>query len=320
MSNEVATQHYNEGLRQANKRNWHKALQFLRNAISEDSGHVNSYNALGMIHMRQGCITTARKYWTKALKIDPENATAKQCLLALDVRAPRPRLRKLLWSITFIILLVSLVASNLFWIYHSRGLPNMGGLAKAMLHRDQDAEVEHRGELELAEQEPQPVGLETHLVGITPPPRVPDIYDEARADCNAGKYSLAVSRFRQIIEHPSSHDLKDNAQYWLGECYYAQGEYEQALIEFQRVKENYPGTNKVFDSELKIAYTHCRLGHAEQARQKLLQLSRDFSDEKYQSSIAVLSEKIKLIETQEPEPEGKDKGIADRSGDSSDKG
>jgi TolA-binding protein len=109
----------------------------------------------------------------------------------------------------------------------------------------------------------------------------------------SGRYSQAIESFQQILEYPQPHQLKDNAQYWLAECYYAQKKYIRALAEFQKVKENFPKASKAFDAELKIAYTYHKMGSIEECKQKLSQLSKDWTHEQYQSKIAVLSEKLR---------------------------
>jgi TolA-binding protein len=121
---------------------------------------------------------------------------------------------------------------------------------------------------------------------------VAEAYNQSLSDCMSGQYNQAIKIFRQVLRYQQPHELKDNAQYWLAECYYAQKRYIQALAEFRKVKELFPKADKVFDAELKIAYTYYKLNRFEAARHRLLQLSEDWPQEQYQSKIAVLSEKI----------------------------
>jgi len=108
----------------------------------------------------------------------------------------------------------------------------------------------------------------------------------------SGQYNQAVRAFQQVLQYPQSHQLKDNAQYWLAECYYAQKKYVQALAEFQKVSELFPKADKVFDAELKIAYTYHKLNRKEAAKHRLALLSREWSQPQYQTKIATLSEQI----------------------------
>jgi tol-pal system protein YbgF len=69
-----------------------------------------------------------------------------------------------------------------------------------------------------------------------------------------------------------------NAQYWLGECYYGQRRFQEAIDEFERVFMLYPASNKVPASLLKIGYSHLELqGHAT-ARSVFQQLIRTYPD------------------------------------------
>jgi TolA-binding protein len=49
-------------------------------------------------------------------------------------------------------------------------------------------------------------------------------------------------------------DNADNAQFWIGEIYYRQKWYETAILEYQKVIENYPKGNKVQASLLKQGF------------------------------------------------------------------
>src|SRR5690606_34317546 len=74
-----------------------------------------------------------------------------------------------------------------------------------------------------------------------------------------------------LATHPR-HDYADNAQYWLGEAYYAQNDYRQALGEFRIVIETYPRGNKVPDALLKVGYCYQALGQTDKARAVLEQV------------------------------------------------
>ena len=299
MENGSATQYYNEALRQTKRKNWGKAFEFLNKAITRDSKHVKSYNALGMVSVRKGDNDAARRYWLKALKIDENNVTAKQCLERLGKKSIRARVRTLLRPVAFAIVLLTLTtAYNVAWIHHNIEQRNEIGQIGAI----GDAEVNLQPVLDIdkVDQQPQESNSADLAAHVSPPvtsSEVSRLYTQAYNDCISGKYDSAIETFRKILEYPSWHSLKDNAQYWLAECYYAKGESIRALTEFQKVKERFPKGNKVFDSELMVAYTWLRLGHIEQAREKIIQISRDFPEEKYKSSITVLSEKVRSSES-----------------------
>ncbi len=64
-------------------------------------------------------------------------------------------------------------------------------------------------------------------------------------------HTTAISQFREFIrEHPKS-SLAANAQYWIGEGYYARGDFPKAITEFQVVVDRYPKSEKRCDAQLK---------------------------------------------------------------------
>ena len=82
----------------------------------------------------------------------------------------------------------------------------------------------------------------------------------------------AVAALRAFLRTYPRHDYADNAQYWLGEAYYAHKEYQHALVEFRATIETYPRGNKVPDALLKVGYCYQALGQPEKARAVLEQV------------------------------------------------
>jgi len=92
-------------------------------------------------------------------------------------------------------------------------------------------------------------------------------YDTAYLDMTRGNYPLAIDGFRSFIEGSGGSQLLDNAQYWIGECYYAQGDLRRAIEEFERVVDNYPEGNKIPSALFKIGKCFHEIGDADSARQ-----------------------------------------------------
>ena len=61
-------------------------------------------------------------------------------------------------------------------------------------------------------------------------------------------------------------DEADNAQFWIGETYYRENWYEKAILEYQKVIENFPKGNKVPAALLKQGMAFTELGDKENAR------------------------------------------------------
>ena len=70
------------------------------------------------------------------------------------------------------------------------------------------------------------------------------------------------------------HGYADNAQYWIGECYYDLKQYKAAVREFRRVVERYPHGNKVPEAMLKIGVSQLATGDGREGRQQLESLRR----------------------------------------------
>jgi tol-pal system protein YbgF len=121
---------------------------------------------------------------------------------------------------------------------------------------------------------PQPPKLEPPKPAPRPSPI--GLYQNSLAALRDGRHTEAESGFRQFLEAHAKSDFADNAQYWLGECYYAKHDYARAVGEFRRVVEHFPMGNKVPDALLKVGYSYLALGSAELGRQTLEQLVHSY--------------------------------------------
>ncbi|HEY4180583.1 MAG TPA: tol-pal system protein YbgF [Kofleriaceae bacterium] len=82
----------------------------------------------------------------------------------------------------------------------------------------------------------------------------------------------AATALRAFLQKYPRHDYADNAQYWLGESFYAQKDYTHALAEFRNVIETYPRGNKVPDALLKVGFCYQAMGQSEKATAVLQQV------------------------------------------------
>jgi tol-pal system protein YbgF len=102
------------------------------------------------------------------------------------------------------------------------------------------------------------------------------LYDEAMASLKKKQYDKAIRGFRKFIKKYPRHDLADNAQYWIGEAYYAQRKYEESIIEFEEVIQQYPKGDKVPAALLKEGLAFHRLKDDSPARQILNKLIENY--------------------------------------------
>ncbi|MCG3154145.1 MAG: hypothetical protein DKINENOH_00738 [bacterium] len=93
-------------------------------------------------------------------------------------------------------------------------------------------------------------------------------YQDALDDYYVRNYNRSIRKFRELITRGSGAELADNCQYWIGEAYFAQGNYYQAIAEFQKVLAT-GGTNKANDAQLMIGIAYLKAGETELARSEL---------------------------------------------------
>ena len=102
------------------------------------------------------------------------------------------------------------------------------------------------------------------------------MYQAAYTDVAAGRYNLARESFQTYLKHFPESEVADNAQYWIGECNYATGDFAGAIAEFQKVVERYPKGDKVPASLYKIGLSYNRLKNAEQYQKYLRTLIQKY--------------------------------------------
>jgi tol-pal system protein YbgF len=107
-----------------------------------------------------------------------------------------------------------------------------------------------------------------------PPPDA--LYNDALRDFNAGKNDLAAQEFTQYVQAYGNTDLAGNAQFYLGEVLYRQGNYQQAIVAYNRVLDQYPGGNKAAAAQLKKGYALLEAGQRDAAVQELRSLINRF--------------------------------------------
>ena len=84
-------------------------------------------------------------------------------------------------------------------------------------------------------------------------------YQNALKIFNARDYEQAIKLFTEVLNKFPQGTYVDNSYYWIGECYYARGDYAQAIASFQKV---IPITNssKGDDAQLKIGLSYMKMG------------------------------------------------------------
>lgn len=106
-------------------------------------------------------------------------------------------------------------------------------------------------------------------------------YQAAYADLAAGRYDLARQAFTEYLRHYPETEVSDNAQYWIGECLYATGDFNGAVAAYAKVAERYPKGDKVAAALLKSGYALARLNRTDEAKGYFQQVVKKYpkSDE-----------------------------------------
>jgi tol-pal system protein YbgF len=118
----------------------------------------------------------------------------------------------------------------------------------------------------------------TDTTGQEALPRVDakQMWDNAFDDMRRGDYDLAIMQFEEYLSLFGETELADDAQYWLGECYYGKKDYERAIIEFEKVEENYERSNQLVPALYKLARSYQETGNLAKARALFERIISDY--------------------------------------------
>jgi len=103
-----------------------------------------------------------------------------------------------------------------------------------------------------------------------------EAYSNAYRIFKNGNYALAKEEFRKFLKSFPNTEYSDNAQFWIGECDYFEERYEEAIVEYEGVIQNYPKGNKVPSAFLKQALSFLKLGDKSSARLLLQRVIKDY--------------------------------------------
>ncbi|HEU4416970.1 MAG TPA: tetratricopeptide repeat protein [Candidatus Angelobacter sp.] len=103
-------------------------------------------------------------------------------------------------------------------------------------------------------------------------PPADQLYNDGLRDYNANKNDLASQEFTQFLQVYGNTDLAGNAQFYLGEIAYRQGNFNGAVQAYNKVLDQYPGGNKTAAAQLKKAYALLELGQRDAGVQELRSL------------------------------------------------
>ncbi|MEA2162914.1 MAG: hypothetical protein QOK37_1041 [Thermoanaerobaculia bacterium] len=118
---------------------------------------------------------------------------------------------------------------------------------------------------------------------------IADSYREALILYGKGRMAEARNALQRVFDADPTGELADNALYWIGETYFAAGDYPSAMRAYERVIKEYAEQNKASDAMFKIGLTFEKTGDLGMARKTFEELTR-----RYPYSTASSSAKLEL--------------------------
>jgi tol-pal system protein YbgF len=120
-----------------------------------------------------------------------------------------------------------------------------------------------------------------------------EVYDTAYSDYLKGSFNLAIEGFQMYLEQFPESPLADNSLFWIGECYFSQKKYKQAINHFNDFIINYPRGDKLPSAYLKKGICLMELGKKEEASSVFKRLISKFPLEE---EARIAREKLKELE------------------------
>jgi len=131
--------------------------------------------------------------------------------------------------------------------------------------------------------------LETQLAdakekAVAPPPPViqkpvstnaRESYKQALTLFNSRNYENAAALFQAALDGGIAEKMKDNCNYWLGECAFGEKKYNEAIEHFQKVF-TFKISEKKDDSQLMIGNSYLAMGNKAKAKEAFEKFTKKF--------------------------------------------
>jgi len=109
-----------------------------------------------------------------------------------------------------------------------------------------------------------------------PPPTPEGMYQQGLDAMKSGDTAKAREIFSKFLDQHPKHKLAANAHYWMGESYYSEKNFEQAILEFQEVIKNFPEKDKVPAAMLKQGMAFKEIGDNKSSLYIFKKLTEEF--------------------------------------------
>ena len=102
------------------------------------------------------------------------------------------------------------------------------------------------------------------------------LYSDGLRDLTGKQYVLATQEFQNYLKYYGGTDLASNAQFYLGEIAYSQGKFQDAVVAYSKVIEDYPKSFKLAPAHLKKGLALIELNEKTSAERELRAVVRLF--------------------------------------------
>ena len=109
-----------------------------------------------------------------------------------------------------------------------------------------------------------------------PPVQSATLWTNAMRDYQAGNYNLAGPQFTDYLKYFGTTEQASEAQFYLGEMFYNQKDYKEAVDAYDLVLERYPEGKKTADAQYKKGMSLLRMNKRDMAAKEFREVIRRF--------------------------------------------
>jgi tol-pal system protein YbgF len=190
------------------------------------------------------------------------SADAPDPIVVSPSAPPDPRVGELQTQLTELLERLDVMNSRLARIEERESAAPASSVAAPAVRTPQIA-APHEAAAPAAQQQPQRA-----LVGA----QLAEDYRQAIMLFGRGRHADARRAFEAVLAAEPAGDLADNALFWIGETWYAVGEFTNAMRYYGRVVSEFPDQNKAPDALFKSALSQAKTGDLALARKTLQQV------------------------------------------------
>ncbi|MGA1845108.1 MAG: tol-pal system protein YbgF [bacterium] len=118
-------------------------------------------------------------------------------------------------------------------------------------------------------------------------------YNRAYEAFMRGEFDAAQALFNAFLAKYPRGKFSDNARFWIGESLYRRNRFEEAILEYEKVKKDFPSGDKVPAALLKQALSFLKLNRKEEATILLKDLIRHYPQSEQAGMAKEQLEKLK---------------------------